>query len=182
MQANENSANLVLRKGRVIDPAHGLDAVIDVLIENGIIAEMRANIELGASRGSRNSNRSMRAANGLSRASSICMFICVSREKNTRRPSPREHRPPQPGGFTSVACMPNTHPVNDCAAVTQYILEKARDEGSCRVFPVGAISKGTRGKEHFRIRGTSRRRRRSRIRRRAAGNEQPAYEACARVC
>ena len=50
------------------------------------------------------------------------------------------------GGFTSVACMPNTHPVNDCAAVTQYILEKARDEGSCRVFPVGAISKGLEGK------------------------------------
>ena len=50
------------------------------------------------------------------------------------------------GGFTSVACMPNTHPVNDCAAVTQYILEKAGDEGSCRVFPVGAISKGIEGK------------------------------------
>ncbi|MGA2402772.1 MAG: dihydroorotase [Syntrophobacteraceae bacterium] len=50
------------------------------------------------------------------------------------------------GGFTSVACMPNTHPVNDSAAVTQYILEKARDEGSCRVFPVGAISRGIEGK------------------------------------
>jgi len=42
--------------------------------------------------------------------------------------------------------MPNTHPVNDCAAVTQYIIEKARDEGSCRVFPVGAISRGLEGK------------------------------------
>jgi dihydroorotase len=44
-----------------------------------------------------------------------------------------------------VACMPNTRPVNDCAAVTQYILEKAKDHGSCRVFPVGAISVGLEG-------------------------------------
>ena len=47
MDTKQNSANLVLRNGRVIDPAMGLDAVVDVLIENGIIAEMSAKIELG---------------------------------------------------------------------------------------------------------------------------------------
>ena len=52
------------------------------------------------------------------------------------------------GGYVAVACMPNTHPVNDCAAVTEFIIERAREQGSCRVFPVGAISKGLAG-EHL---------------------------------
>ncbi|MEM5789423.1 MAG: dihydroorotase, partial [Syntrophobacteraceae bacterium] len=50
------------------------------------------------------------------------------------------------GGFTSVACMPNTHTVNDCGAITQFIIERARELGSCRVFPVAAISSGLEGK------------------------------------
>ncbi len=49
------------------------------------------------------------------------------------------------GGFTSVACMPNTEPVNDNATVTEYILMKARTEGMARVFPIGAITKGEKG-------------------------------------
>jgi dihydroorotase len=51
------------------------------------------------------------------------------------------------GGFTSVACMPNTNPVNDCEAITRFIVEKARDANLANVFPVGAITKGSRGKE-----------------------------------
>ncbi|MEE4243208.1 MAG: dihydroorotase, partial [Desulfopila sp.] len=49
------------------------------------------------------------------------------------------------GGFTAVACMPNTHPVNDCAAVTRYICEKA-SQCSARVYPVGSISTKSEGK------------------------------------
>jgi dihydroorotase len=49
------------------------------------------------------------------------------------------------GGYVAVASMPNTHPVNDCAAVTEFIIERAREQGSCRVFPVGAISTGLAG-------------------------------------
>lgn len=51
------------------------------------------------------------------------------------------------GGFTGVACMPNTHPVCDSEAVVQYILEKAAREGSARVYPIAAITKGLKGKE-----------------------------------
>lgn len=51
------------------------------------------------------------------------------------------------GGFTSVLCMANTHPVNDCAAVTRYIREKADAAGYCKVYPIGAVSKGLEGKE-----------------------------------
>jgi dihydroorotase len=49
------------------------------------------------------------------------------------------------GGFTSVACMPNTNPVNDNQAVTSYILRKAAEEGHCRVFPIASITKGLEG-------------------------------------
>ncbi|MEG2173904.1 MAG: dihydroorotase [Oscillospiraceae bacterium] len=51
------------------------------------------------------------------------------------------------GGFTSVLCMANTHPVNDCAAVTAYIIKKAMEHGFCRVYPVGAVSKNLEGQE-----------------------------------
>ncbi|MEG2204049.1 MAG: dihydroorotase [Oscillospiraceae bacterium] len=51
------------------------------------------------------------------------------------------------GGFTSVLCMANTHPVNDCGAVTRYILQKAEAAGFCTVYPIGAVSKGLEGKE-----------------------------------
>jgi len=49
------------------------------------------------------------------------------------------------GGFTAVACMPNTEPPNDCRAVTEFILEQARRAQSVRVYPIGAISRGQAG-------------------------------------
>jgi len=51
------------------------------------------------------------------------------------------------GGFTAVACMPNTVPVNDNAGVTEYILKKAREAGLARVYPIGAVSKGQAGEQ-----------------------------------
>src|SRR5437899_11132947 len=49
------------------------------------------------------------------------------------------------GGFTSLACMANTEPVNDSAAVTQFSLERARVAGGARVYPIGALSAGMKG-------------------------------------
>jgi dihydroorotase len=145
MEANENFAGFVLRKGRVIDPAGGLDAVGDVLIDNGIIVDIGANIELGQDRLSQ-----------LKQIDATGKWIVpglIDMHVHLREPG-EEYKETiasgtqaaAAGGFTSVACMPNTHPVNDCAAVTQYILEKARNEGASRVFPVGAISRGLEGK------------------------------------
>lgn len=51
------------------------------------------------------------------------------------------------GGFTTVCCMPNTNPVNDNQAVTEFILERSRIAGLANVWPVGAITKGSEGKE-----------------------------------
>ena len=145
MKVNRKSVNLVLRNGRVIDPASGLDAVADVLIENGIIVEINANIEIGSDR--------LRQLEQIDASGKWVVPGLIDMHVHLREPG-EEYKETiasgtlaaAAGGFTSVACMPNTHPVNDCAAVTQYILEKARDEGSCRVFPVGAISMGIEGK------------------------------------
>jgi len=145
MEAKSNPANLILRNGRVIDPAQGLDAVMDVLIENGTIAEISANIELGSSR--------LPQFEQIDTNGKWIVPGLIDMHVHLREPG-EEYKETiasgtlaaAAGGFTSVACMPNTRPVNDCAAVTQYILEKAREEGSCRVFPVGAISKGLEGK------------------------------------
>ena len=51
------------------------------------------------------------------------------------------------GGFTSVCCMPNTNPVNDNQAITEFMLDRARAAGMANVFPIGAITKGSEGKE-----------------------------------
>jgi dihydroorotase len=57
------------------------------------------------------------------------------------------------GGFTSVACMANTHPVNDNSYVTAFIRERAKNHAACRVFPVGAVTKGLKGEELAEIGG-----------------------------
>ena len=49
------------------------------------------------------------------------------------------------GGFTAVACMPNTSPVNDSAGITDFILKKAQEAGQARVYPIGAVSRGSMG-------------------------------------
>ena len=51
------------------------------------------------------------------------------------------------GGFTAVACMPNTNPVNDNAGVTELILQKAAEAGLARVYPIGAVSRGQKGEQ-----------------------------------
>jgi dihydroorotase len=160
METKRNSTNLILRNGRVIDPAQGLDAVMDVLIENGMIVETGVRIEVPASltaggTGGPSGSRTDRAQFQQIDASGKWIVPgLIDMHVHLREPG-EEYKETiasgtlaaAAGGFTSVACMPNTRPVNDCAAVTQFILERARDEGSCRVFPVGAISKGLEGKD-----------------------------------
>jgi dihydroorotase len=51
------------------------------------------------------------------------------------------------GGFTAVACMPNTLPINDNAGVTSFIIEKARQAGLARVYPIGAVTRGSQGEQ-----------------------------------
>ena len=138
------AGNLLFRGARVIDPAQGMDQIADVLILDGKLAEIGPRIDLGTEK-----SREVRIVEA---AGKWIVPGLIDMHVHLREPGQEYKetiasgtRAAAAGGFSAVACMPNTQPVNDCAAVTQYILEKAREQGSCRVFPVGAISRGLEG-------------------------------------
>ena len=132
---------LLVKNGRVICPASGIDAVSDVLIEDGRIAGVGPDLHAG--------NAQVIDATGLVVAPG---FIDI--HVHLRQPG-FEHaetiatgsRAAAAGGFTTVCCMPNTKPVNDSAMVTTFIVEKARNEAIVDVFPIGAITKGSEGED-----------------------------------
>jgi dihydroorotase len=145
MKLSGDPSALILRGGRVLDPAQGLDATMDVLILDGRIAEINPHIELGLDKSAE--------VQEIDAGSKWIVPGLIDMHVHLREPGEEYKetiatgtRAAVAGGFTSIACMPNTHPVNDCASVTQYILEKAKELGACRVFPVGAISRGLEGR------------------------------------
>lgn len=145
MKKNSDSAALIFRNGRVLDPARGLDQVSDLLVIDGKIAEIGPSIVLGKDFSPR--PREIDASGKWIVPGLIDMHVHLREPgEEYKETIATGTRAAVAGGFTGVACMPNTHPVNDCAAVTQFILERAREEGSCRVFPVAAISSGLEGK------------------------------------
>jgi dihydroorotase len=133
----------LLKGGRVVDPANGRDGMFDVLIDGDRISEVAANIP--ASR----ADEVIELAKGLV----VCPGL-IDMHVHLREPG-QEHKETVAtgaaaavaGGFTAVACMPNTKPVNDNAGVTQLILQKAREAGLARVYPIGAVSRGQKGEE-----------------------------------
>ena len=135
--------NILIRNGRVIDPANGVDAVCDVLIENGKVSAVHPNIQAAA-------DVRVIDATGKVVAPGFIDMHCHLRDPGLeyKEDIVTGTRSAARGGFTGVCCMPNTNPVNDNASVTRYILEKAQTQGSgVHVYPVGAISKGLEGKE-----------------------------------
>jgi dihydroorotase len=134
-------SRLLLRGGRVVDPAQGIDATLDVLINEDTVAEVGPKL---SSRGAQ-----VVEAKGLV----VCPgFIDI--HTHLREPG-QEHketiatgtRAAAAGGFSAVCCMPNTTPVNDNEGITRLILERARNEGAVRVYPIGAITQGSKGLE-----------------------------------
>ena len=135
-------APLLLRGGRVVDPGQGLDGVADVLLADGLVAAIGAGLALPAGGG-------VVDASGLVVAPGFIDIHVHLREpgqeyKETVRTGTMAAAA---GGFTAVACMANTLPVNDNPAITAHILGEARRHGFARVYPIGAISKGLEGKE-----------------------------------
>jgi dihydroorotase len=131
----------VIRGAHVVDPHNGVDARRDIALENGRVAAVEPSIDVGGA--------------ATVDASGLFAFPgFVDAHVHLREPGYEYKetiatgtRAAAAGGFTSVACMPNTEPVNDNAEVTRYILDRAGREGVCRVFPVGSISKDLRGEE-----------------------------------
>ena len=132
-------ANLLVKGGRVIDPASSLDAVRDVLIENGKIIKI-GNRVLG------NGARVIEAKGLLVLPGLIDMH---SHLRDPGRPDKETiasgTRAAAMGGFTSVCCMANTEPPVDNQAVVSYIRDKALAEGVVNVFPIAAVTRGLGG-------------------------------------
>lgn len=138
--------NFLLRRGRVIDPASRLDGTADVLILEGRIADVRPEIELG--RDLMASVREIDARGLWVTPGWVDMHVHLREPgEEYKETIASGTRAAAAGGYVAVACMPNTQPVNDCAAVTEFIRKRAREEGYCHVFPVGAISRGLKGEE-----------------------------------
>ena len=140
---NPEPFRLLLRSARVVDPANGRDGVFDVLVDGERIARVGRDlpVEPGV--------RVVEVPSGLV----VCPGL-IDMHVHLREPG-QEHKETVAsgtaaavaGGFTAVACMPNTSPVNDNAGVTRYILTKAAEAGLARVYPIGAVSRGQQGSE-----------------------------------
>ncbi|MBK7926633.1 MAG: dihydroorotase [Bryobacterales bacterium] len=137
-----SEAKLVIRNGRVIDPASGLDAVRDVYLEAGRVAAVGENLEVA-------STAEVFDASGMIVAPGFIDMHVHLREPGFEYAESIETgaRAAAAGGFTSVCCMPNTLPVNDSATVTSYIIERAKQKSVVNVYPIGAITKGSMGEE-----------------------------------
>src|SRR5215471_17834535 len=132
---------LIIRNGRVIDPASRLDAVRDVLVEGGRIAEIGEKLRVtGAEKFD---------ATGLVVAPGFIDMHVHLREPGFEYAETIESgtRAAAAGGFTSICCMPNTSPVNDNATVTSFIVDRAREHAIVNVYPIGAITKKSEGEE-----------------------------------
>ena len=133
-------ANWIITGGRVIDPAAQRDEQSDIIIVDGRISAADAPVPPDAGR--------IDASGCWVTPGLIDMHVHLREPGEEYKEDILSGcRAATVGGFTGVACMPNTKPVNDCAAITQYILDKARD-AAARVHPVGAISRGSKG-EHL---------------------------------
>src|SRR4051812_43743255 len=132
----------LLKGGRGVDPANGRDGDFGILVQDGSIPRIGKGLPIDGAEVFE-LRRGWIVAPGL-----------IDIHVHLREPG-QEHKETiatgtasaVAGGFTAVACMPNTEPVNDHAGITQFILKKAAEAGLARVYPIGAVSLGSRGEQ-----------------------------------
>ena len=132
---------LLIKGGRVIDPANDINAVMDVLVEDGIVRELKVNIL--------DQDATIINATG--------KYVCpgfIDMHVHLREPGfeykediASGTRAAAAGGFTTVCCMPNTEPVIDNAAVASFVRHRAAKTGVVNVLPIGSVTKGQKGSE-----------------------------------
>ena len=137
-------APILLKNGRVIDPANGIDQLLDVLIVGGKINAVSQPDTLSTQiDGLVYDLQGKWVGPGL-----IDMHVHLREPgQEYKETIATGTRAAAAGGFTAVASMPNTKPVNDNQTVTVFILTKAAEAGFARVYPVGAISSGSKGEQ-----------------------------------
>ena len=141
---------LLIKNGRVIDPASKTDAAHDVLLDGEKIKEVASARKIAAG-----ASAEILDAKGLIVAPGFIDLHAHLREPGQESSETIETgtRAAARGGFTAVCCMPNTKPVNDNASVTRFILDRAKATGSARVWPIGAASMGSKGEAISEIAG-----------------------------
>src|SRR3954470_22413544 len=133
----------LLKGGRVVDPLNGRNGIFDVLIDGERIVKVGRDLPIDAGT----------IVVEIPSAFVVCPGL-IDMHVHLREPG-QEHKETVAtgtaaavaGGFTAVACMPNTDPVNDNAGVTEYILKKAAEANLARVYPIGAFSRGQNGEQ-----------------------------------
>ncbi|MBN2558043.1 MAG: dihydroorotase [Clostridia bacterium] len=130
---------MLIKSGHVVDPANGLDGIYDILIEGVVIKEVAPSID---SIGMEEVD-----AGGLHVFPGFFDAHCHLREPGYEYKEDIESgtKAAAAGGFTSVACMPNTNPVADNDSVIRLILDRASEKGCVKVYPIGSITKGSEG-------------------------------------
>ncbi len=135
---------LLIKNGRVIDPSDDIDDHLDILVDQGKIVKLRRGVD--------KKEKESEVVQIIDAQGKVVVPGLIDMHVHLREPG-YEYKETiktgcqaaATGGFTSIACMPNTSPINDNQAVTEYILDKAKREGCVNVFPVGAITKGLEG-------------------------------------
>jgi dihydroorotase len=133
---------LFLKNVHVVDPVAGRNGRFDVLIENGLVARVGRDVPVNDAR--------------VIELPTSCVVTpgLIDIHVHLREPG-QEHKETiatgtasaVAGGFTAVACMPNTDPINDNVSVTEFILKRAAAAGLARVYPIGAVSIGSKGEQ-----------------------------------
>ncbi len=133
----------LLRGGRLVDPANGRDGEFDLLIDGDRIARVGRDLPVDADT----------IVVDIPKGFVVCPGL-IDMHVHLREPG-QEHKETVAsgtaaavaGGFTAVACMPNTSPVIDNAGVAEYVLKKAAEANLARVYPIGAVSRGQKGEQ-----------------------------------
>jgi dihydroorotase len=133
---------LLLKSVHVVDPKAGCNGERDILIDDGRVARIEKNLPAGDA-----------AVAELPRGFVVTPGL-IDIHVHLREPG-QEHKETVgtgtasavAGGFTAVACMPNTSPVNDSASVTEFIVKRAAEAALARVYPIGAVSMGSKGEQ-----------------------------------
>lgn len=138
---------LLLTGARVIDPAQNIDSRLDIFIEEGKISKTGTNLSQASK-----SKGSDKITKIIDLTGMMVVPGLIDMHTHLREPG-LEYKETiasgsaaaVAGGFTSIACMPNTHPVNDTRSVTEFITRKAAEVSLANVYPIGAISKDSAG-------------------------------------
>lgn len=145
---------IFIKNGRVVDPSQKIDDICDILVEGNKIKDIQ--IPRGKGQGAKEKKEHEPAEfdKVLDASGMLVLPGLIDMHVHLREPGFEYKETIRTGteaavrgGITSVCCMPNTNPVNDNPGITEFIIRKAVQEGSCSVFPIGAITKDQKGEE-----------------------------------